>query len=123
MNERAAARVSLAEKFALVDRHWTPKIVGELNGQYVKLAKFSGEFVWHKHDDEDEMFLVIKGELTLKLEGRDINLREGEFAIVPRGTLHLPVAAGEAQVLLFEPKSTVNTGELNHALTADCEWI
>ncbi|KYF72783.1 cupin domain-containing protein [Sorangium cellulosum] len=123
MSETAVARVSLAEKFALVDRPWTPKIVGELNGQYVKLAKFSGEFVWHKHDNEDEMFLVVKGELTLKLEGHDITLREGEFAIVPRGTLHLPVAAGETHVLLFEPKSTVNTGELNHALTASCDWI
>ncbi|MGK4006551.1 cupin domain-containing protein [Sorangium sp. So ce1036] len=123
MSGDAVERVSLAEKLALIDRYWAPKIVGELNGQYVKLAKFSGEFVWHKHDSEDEMFLVVKGELTLKLEGRDIRLREGDFAIVPRGVLHLPVATGEAHVLLFEPKSTVNTGELDNELTAASEWI
>ncbi|AUX21194.1 mannose-6-phosphate isomerase [Sorangium cellulosum] len=123
MSGDAVERVSLAEKLALVDRYWAPKIVGELNGQYVKLAKFSGEFVWHKHDSEDEMFLVVKGELTLKLEGRDIRLREGDFAIVPRGVLHLPVATGEAHVLLFEPKSTVNTGELDNELTTASEWI
>ncbi|WP_437601649.1 cupin domain-containing protein [Sorangium sp. So ce590] len=123
MSEALVTRVSLAEKFALVDRYWTPKIAGELNGQYVKLAKFHGEFVWHKHDNEDEMFLVVKGELTLKLEDRDITLGEGDFAVVPRGVLHLPVATGEAHVLLFEPKSTVNTGELKNELTADCEWV
>lgn len=103
-------RVNLVEKFALFDDYWSPKIVGELNGQYVKLAKLKGEFIWHHHETEDELFLVVQGSLTLKFRDHDVTLQEGEFLIVPRGIEHKPVADDEAHVLLFEPKSTLNTG-------------
>jgi mannose-6-phosphate isomerase-like protein (cupin superfamily) len=104
-------RVSLTEKFALIGEHWSPKVVGELNGQYVKLAKLKGEFVWHRHEVEDELFLVVKGRLVIELREKDVILEEGEFLIVPRGVEHKPVAEEEVQVLLFEPISTVNTGD------------
>ncbi|HEV7126438.1 MAG TPA: cupin domain-containing protein [Ktedonobacterales bacterium] len=103
--------VNLAEKFALFQEYWSPKIVGELNDSYVKLVKLKGEFVWHQHEHEDELFLVVKGTLLIKLRDRDIVLREGEFTIIPRGIEHLPIAEEEAQVLLLEPKATVNTGD------------
>ncbi|MDX1438929.1 MAG: cupin domain-containing protein [Rubricoccaceae bacterium] len=103
-------KVNLAEKFAQFSEHWSPKIVAELNGQQVRLAKLKGEFVWHSHVHEDELFLVVKGQLTIKLRDREIHLNEGEFFVVPRGVEHLPVAKEEAHVLLFEPASTVNTG-------------
>lgn len=103
-------RVNVVEKFALIDDYWSPKIAGELNGQYVKLAKLKGDFIWHHHETEDELFLVIKGQLTLKFRDHDVTLQEGEFLIVPRGVEHKPVADEEAHVLLFEPKSTLNTG-------------
>jgi mannose-6-phosphate isomerase-like protein (cupin superfamily) len=105
-------KVNLAEKFALFSDHWAPKIVGELNGQMVKLAKLQGEFVWHKHDNEDELFLVVRGRLLIRLRDRDVELEPGEFFIVPRGVEHLPVALGEAHVLLFEPAATLNTGDV-----------
>jgi len=103
-------KVNLADKFSLFDGFWEPKIVGELNNQYVKLAKLKGEFVWHQHEIEDEFFMLIKGHLTIKLRDRDIELNEGEFYIIPKGVEHMPVAENEVHVLMFEPKSTVNTG-------------
>ena len=107
-------KVNLAEKFALFDEHWAPKIVAELNGQLVKLVKLKGEFIWHSHEHEDELFLVVKGHLTIKLrDEEDVVLHEGEFFVVPRGVEHLPVAEEEAHVLLFEPVSTLNTGDVD----------
>ncbi len=117
-------KVDLEEKFALFDEVWKPKIVGELNGQYVKLAKLLGEFVWHHHDDEDELFFVFKGSLDIELRGRTISLSEGEFFIVPRGVEHRPVAKTEAHVLMLEPASTLNTGNVDDERTIrDPEWI
>jgi len=104
-------KVNLAEKFSQFETYWDPKIVGELNNQYVKLAKFQGEFIWHHHENEDELFLVVKGKLIIKLRDGDVELNEGEFYIIPRGVEHLPVAEKEAHILLFEPKGTLNTGE------------
>jgi len=116
--------INLAEKFGLFDEHWQPRIVGELNQSYVKLAKLKGEFVWHHHEDEDELFLVVKGTLVIKLRDRDLTIRAGEFAIIPRRIEHLPVADNEVQVLLLEPKSTRNTGNVQNERTLeDSEWI
>lgn len=112
-------QVDLNEKFALFDDFWKPKIVGELNGQYVKLAKLKGEFVWHRHEDEDELFMVIKGALTIRLREKDIDLAEGQFVIIPRGVEHLPVAQEECHVLLFEPKSVLNTGNVKNEKTVE----
>ena len=110
-------KVNLSEKFALFQEHWSPKIAGEVNDSHVKLVKLRGEFVWHRHEAEDELFLVVKGRLTIKLRDRDIHLDEGEFVIIPRGIEHLPVAEEEAHVLLLEPKSTLNTGNLRNERT------
>ena len=112
-------KVNLEDKFSQFDGHWQPKIVGELNGQYVKLAKLKGEFVWHQHETEDEMFMVIKGELMIKLRDRDVTLNPGEFFIIPRGVEHIPIAEEEVQVMLFEPKSVVNTGDVQDERTLD----
>jgi mannose-6-phosphate isomerase-like protein (cupin superfamily) len=106
----SAEKVNLAQKLALFEDHWSPKIVGELNGQHVKLVKILGEFVWHHHDDEDEMFLVVRGRFRMEFRDREVWLEEGEFVVVPRGVEHRPVAEEEAGVLLFEPASTLNTG-------------
>jgi mannose-6-phosphate isomerase-like protein (cupin superfamily) len=117
-------KVNIREKFSLFSEYWTPKIIGELNEQYVKLAKVKGEFVWHKHDDEDEFFMVIKGSLTIQLRDCDIRLNEGELFIVPKGVEHKPVAVEEAHVLLFEPKETKHTGDVKSEITVeDQEWI
>lgn len=105
-------KVNLAEKLSSFPDHWQPRIVGELNGQHVKVVKLQGEFVWHHHEHEDELFLVVKGAMTIELRDRAIHLGEGEFFIVPRGVEHRPVAAEEAHVLLFEPASTLNTGNV-----------
>ena len=105
-------KVNLAEKFSLFNGLWEPKIVGELNNQYVKLAKLKGEFVWHDHENEDELFMVIKGHLTIKLRDGDIELDEGELYIIPKGVEHMPVAENEVHVLMFEPMGTVNTGNV-----------
>jgi len=105
-------KVNLAEKLDTFQEHWSPKIVGSLNDSFVKLVKLEGEFVWHHHEAEDELFLVIKGNLLIKLRDRDIQLREGEFVIIPRGVEHLPIAEEEAHVLLLEPKTTLNTGNV-----------
>lgn len=111
--------VDLTEKFSQFEEHWKPKIVGELNNQYVKLAKLKGEFVWHHHEKEDELFMVVKGQLTIKLVGQDVELTEGQFFIIPRGVEHLPVAEKECQVLLFEPKSVLNTGNVKNDKTVE----
>ena len=110
-------KVNLFEKFAGFSDHWNPRIVGELNGQYVKLVKFQGPFVWHKHEGEDELFLVVKGQFRIEFRDRAVTLSEGEFLIVPKGVEHRPVADQEAQVLLFEPASTLNTGNVETNLT------
>ncbi|MGC9346865.1 MAG: cupin domain-containing protein [Anaerolineae bacterium] len=115
--------VKLSEKFALFDEYWQPRLVGELNGQVVKLAKLKGEFVWHHHETEDEMFLVVKGTLILQVKDEtgehDLTVEEGAFLIVPRGVEHRPVAPEEVQVMLFEPASTVNTGNVHNERTLD----
>ena len=117
-------KVNLAQKFSMFQDYWSPKIVGELNDSYIKLVKLKGEFVWHHHDTEDELFLVIKGRLLIKLRDRDIYLEEGEFVIIPRGIEHLPIAEEEAQVLLLEPKTTLNTGNIgNERTVVDLERI
>jgi mannose-6-phosphate isomerase-like protein (cupin superfamily) len=112
-------KVNLAQKFSLFEEHWSPKIAGEINDSYVKLVKFKGEFVWHHHETEDEMFLVVKGNLVMKLRDRDIQLKEGEFIIIPHGVEHMPVAEEEVHVLLLEPKSTLNTGNLKNDRTLE----
>lgn len=104
-------KVNLEEKFNLFSECWSPKVVAELNDNYVKLAKFKGAFAWHTHHNEDEMFLVVKGAIKIKLRDRDIQLGEGEFFIVPKGVEHMPVADEEAHVLLLEPKTVLNTGD------------
>ncbi|GHO46783.1 mannose-6-phosphate isomerase [Ktedonospora formicarum] len=117
-------KVNLAEKFGRFTDHWNPKIAGELNDSYVKLAKLQGEFVWHHHENEDEMFLVISGHLLMKLRDQDIHLDPGEFIIIPRGVEHMPVADEETQVLLLEPKTTLNTGSVvNERTVAKLERI
>jgi len=103
--------INLNKKLNKIETHWSPGIVGELNGQYVKLAKLKGEFVWHNHKDEDEMFLVIEGVLLMHFEDKTKEIREGEFIIVPKGVLHKPEAIGEVKIMLFEPKETKHTGE------------
>ncbi|WP_231861900.1 cupin domain-containing protein [Legionella hackeliae] len=110
-------KINIAEKFALFHDYWSPKIVGELNDAHIKLAKFKGEFVWHKHDNEDELFLVVKGQLLIKLRDKDIHLNEGEFVIIPKGIEHMPVAQEEVHVILMEPKTTLNTGDATSELT------
>ena len=110
-------KVNIEEKLALFDERWKPKIVGELNGQYVKLVKFIGEFVWHHHDDEDELFLVVRGRFRMEFRERSVWIEEGEFIVVPRGVEHRPVAEEEAHVLLFEPASTLNTGNVRNERT------
>jgi mannose-6-phosphate isomerase-like protein (cupin superfamily) len=111
--------VNLAQKFALFSDYWSPKIAGELNGQHVKLAKLKGDFVWHHHDNEDELFLVVKGCLRIQLRDREVTIHEGEFFIVPRGMEHLPIAEEEVQVLLLEPATTVNTGNVHNERTVE----
>ena len=117
MEDTTISKVNLAQKFDSFKDRWSPKIVGEINESFVKLAKLEGEFVWHHHEAEDEMFLVIKGSLLMKLRDRDIQIDEGEFVIIPRGVEHLPVATEEVHVLLLEPKSTLNTGNVTNERT------
>jgi mannose-6-phosphate isomerase-like protein (cupin superfamily) len=115
--------VNIAQKFNLFHEPWQPRIVGEANGNYVKLARIKGEFIWHQHANEDEMFLVIKGKLQIRLHEGDLWVKEGEFVIIPRGVEHLPLADEEVQVMLLEPRSTVNTGEIQHERTVADQWI
>lgn len=103
-------KINLAQKFSLFSTHWDPKIVGELNNQHVKLVKFAGEFTWHSHENEDELFYVVKGSFEMQFRNKIVLVKEGEFIIVPRGVEHCPKAKQEVQVMLFEPKSTINTG-------------
>ena len=110
-------KVNIIEKLALFNEHWSPKIVGELNGQHVKLAKLKGEFVWHKHEEEDELFYVIDGILKIEFRDRAETIHAGEFIIVPKGVEHKPVAEEEVAVMLFEPASTLNTGDAESDLT------
>ena len=115
--------INLTQKFSLIEEYWSPRIAGELNDSYVKLAKLKGEFVWHHHEKEDELFLVIKGRLCMKLRDGDCWIEEGEFLIVPRGVEHCPVAEEEVHVLLLEPKSTLNTGNVVNERTVGDQWI
>ena len=110
-------KINLLQKFSLFSEYWNPKIVGELNGQQVKLVKFKGPFTWHHHDQEDELFLVIKGSFTMELRDKNIELNEGECLVIPRGVEHRPNAAEEVWVLLFEPAGTLNTGNKENAFT------
>lgn len=115
--------VNVSEKLKQFHDHWQPRIVGELNGQYVKLAKLKGEFVWHAHADEDELFLVLKGTLRIRFEDREVVLREGELTIVPRGVRHLPIATDEVHVMLLEPKTTHSTGGVDDPRGTQGEWL
>ncbi len=116
-------KVRLAEAFARIDDLWHPRIVAALNGQHVKLARLQGAFVWHRHDDEDELFLVVEGGLRIELRDGAVELGPGELAVVPRGVEHRPVADAEAKVLLFEPAGTVNTGDAGGERTRDADWL
>jgi len=112
-------KINIEEKFSLINKHWSPKIVGELNGQHVLIAKIKGEFVMHKHDDEDEMFLVIEGSFRMEMPDRTIELNKGEFLIIPKGQEHRPIAEKEALIMLFEPAGTINTGNVKHDYSID----
>ena len=112
-------KVNLNEKFSLFNEHWTPKIIGELNGQEVKLAKLEGEFIWHDHAEEDELFFVVKGILKIEFRDKTIELHPGEMLVVPRGMEHKPIAEEEVWVMLFEPASTKHTGDVQHELTVN----
>lgn len=117
-------KVNVEEKLSLFNEYWSPKIVGEVNESFVKLAKFKGEFLWHTHDLEDEMFYVVKGELIIRFRDKDVILKPGEFLIVPKGVEHMPVAEEEVEVMLIEPKDTLNTGEMISERTVEnLQWI
>ena len=105
-------KINLNQKLSLFHEHWSPKIVGEMNDSYIKLAKLQGEFDWHHHDNEDELFFVVKGQLTIKFRDKDLVLAAGELVVIPKGVDHLPVAAEEVHVMLIEPKGTLNTGNV-----------
>lgn len=117
-------KVNLDHKFALFNDQWKPRIVGELNGQHIKLVKIEGSFVWHQHDDEDELFFVVQGKMRLEYRDNSVDVAEGEFIIVPRGIEHRPAADAECHILIFEPASTLNTGNVQDEFTvAEPEWI
>jgi mannose-6-phosphate isomerase-like protein (cupin superfamily) len=116
-------KVNLTEKFSRFEEHWRPRIVGELNDSHVKLVKVQGEFLWHHHEAEDELFLVVKGRLLMQLRDRDLWIEEGEFVIIPRGVEHRPVAEEETHIVLLEPKTTVNTGNVQSERTAPEQWL
>ena len=115
--------INIAQKFGLFNEHWSPRIVAELNDSHVKLAKLQGEFAWHQHEHEDELFFVVKGRLVIKLRDGELTVNEGEFVIIPKGMEHCPVAEEEVHVLLLEPKSTVNTGDQKNERTVEAKWI
>lgn len=115
--------IDIESKFALFSDHWHPRIIAELNDNHVKLAKLQGEFVWHRHEQEDELFWVIKGSLRIKLRDRDLIVGEGQLVVIPRGVEHLPVAAEETHVVLIEPRSTINTGDATSDRTREPEWL
>lgn len=112
-----ADKINIEQKLALFSDYWNPRIVAELNNQLVKLVKFKGEFTWHKHDNEDEMFYVVNGEFKMEFRDKEVLVKEKEFIVVPRGVEHRPVAGQEVEVMLFEPATTINTGEKQNALT------
>jgi mannose-6-phosphate isomerase-like protein (cupin superfamily) len=111
--------INLNEKFSLFTEHWSPKIIGELNGQEVKIAKVKGEFVWHNHKEEDELFFIIKGKLKIEFEDKTVDLNQGEMLIVPKGVEHRPIAEEEVWLMLFEPADTKHTGEVKHEMTVE----
>jgi mannose-6-phosphate isomerase-like protein (cupin superfamily) len=117
-------KVNIREKLALFTEHWSPKVVGEVNDVYIKLVKFQGEFIWHRHETEDEMFLVVVGRMIMKFRDGEVALDPGEFIVVPRGVEHMPSAPEEVEVMLIEPRSTVNTGDVADERTrSDLAWI
>lgn len=117
-------KVNFPQKFTRFNEYFSPKIVGELNDSYVKIAKVKGEFVWHHHENEDELFLIVKGQLVIQLRDGDITLNEGEMVIIPKGVEHRPVAVEECHIVMIEPKTTLNTGNVQNELTvADLERI
>ena len=116
-------KINLLQKFSLFNEHWHPKIVGELNGQHIKLSKFEGSFVWHKHEQEDEAFFVIKGSFVMELRDGNVELNEGDMLIVPKGVEHRPVAEKEVCVMLFEPVGTVNTGNVLDVKTKEAQLL
>lgn len=112
-------KINLEEKFSKFSDHWSPKVIGQLNHQQVKVVKFQGDFVWHSHENEDELFMVIDGSFTMELRDKTIEVHEGELIIIPHGVEHRPVAKKEVSILLFEPETTVNTGEVRNQLTVE----
>jgi mannose-6-phosphate isomerase-like protein (cupin superfamily) len=110
-------KVNISDKFQQIKDYWNPRIAGALNGQHVKLVKLKGEFIWHQHEQEDEMFFVVKGKLLIQFRDHEIHLETGEFIIIPRGVEHKPVAIEEVHIMLFEPATTLNTGDQQHELT------
>lgn len=116
-------KINLAQKFSLFNETWSPRIAGELNETHVKLVKLKGEFIWHHHEVEDELFWVVKGRLLIKFRDRDLWLDEGELVIIPKGVEHMPVAEEEVHVVLIEPKTTVNTGNVQNERTAREQWV
>ncbi len=117
-------KINIEEKFSLFNDHWSPKVIGELNGQQVKLAKVKGEFVWHSHENEDELFYIIKGNLTLEFRDKTVELSPGEMYIIPKGVEHRPIAENEVHLMLFEPAATKHTGQVIHELTVEkLDWI
>jgi mannose-6-phosphate isomerase-like protein (cupin superfamily) len=116
-------KVNVTEKLSLFDEHWSPRIVGVLNDSYVKLAKLKGEFIWHHHEAEDELFYVVKGKLLIKFRDKNIWLDEGELIIVPKGVEHQPVAEEEVHVILLEPKTMINTGNIESERTVNVQWL
>ena len=111
--------INIMQKFSLFNDHWSPKIIGDLNGQQVKLAKVKGEFVWHDHKDEDELFFIFKGKLKIEFRDKVVELNPGEMLIVPRGVEHRPIAEEEVLLMLFEPAATKHTGDVKHELTVE----
>lgn len=116
-------KVNFADKFTLITDYWSPRIAGELNDSYVKLAKLQGEFIWHHHEDEDELFLVIQGRLLMQFRDREVWIEAGEFLVVPKGVEHRPVAPEEVHLVMIEPKTTRNTGNIENERTVDPAWV
>jgi len=117
-------KINIKEKLSLFSEQWNPKIIAELNGQQVKLARLKGEFTWHKHDNEDELFFVVKGKLTIQFREKNVVINEGELIVVPRGVEHNPVAEEEVEVMLFEPATTINTGDVQSNLRLEnLDWV
>jgi mannose-6-phosphate isomerase-like protein (cupin superfamily) len=117
-------KINIEQKLSLFSDHWNPRIIAELNGQHIKLAKIKGEFVWHSHENEDELFMVLKGDLTIEFRDKKIQLSPGEIVVIPKGIEHKPVTQGEVEIMLFEPVNTVNTGATGGELKREkLDWI